>query len=140
MAKNTGPQNFGYLILFGLLVWPMLATFAPRIEGKLYPVVVSTELTQVRPIDETNSMIYGAARKVRDCSYIRIEWYYGDPNGRHVLVPLDILEPSKIRGDGQFSFGPWQLNLGKDLVREETFALVYHDCHPFWPTVSQFWP
>lgn len=140
MAKNTHGQNFGYAVLFGLLIWPMIVTIGPKLEGKLRPVVVSTELTQVRPIDDTHSMIYGTSRKVRNCAFLRMEWYFGDPNGEHVLVPLEIMEPATIRGDGEFRFGPWRLNLDKDFIMKETFALVYHKCHPFWTTITPFWP
>lgn len=133
-------QNFGYFALFGMLLWPIISSFAPQIEGKLFPVVVSTELTKVIVDDETHSLIYGDSRKVRECTYIKMDWYYGSPEGKSVLVPLHIMERSRIREEGFFSFGPWQLNLSKDLVRNSSFAIVTHRCHPFWNTQTTFWP
>lgn len=140
MVSKT--QNFGYFALFGMLLWPIISTFAPQIEGRLFPVVVSTELTKVikLPEDETHSLVYGQSRKVRDCSFIKMDWYYGSPEGKSVLVPLEVMERSKIRDEGRFSFGPWHLALSKELVNSSSFALVTHRCHPFWETQTTFWP
>lgn len=139
MAKEK-IQNFGYWVLFGMLTWPLMVTYGPRLEGTLRPVVVSTHLTRVLPDEDNWSVIYGDSRKVRDCTFIGMEWYYGKPRADHVLVPLEILEPSRIRNNGEFGFGPWRINLSSDLVREKSFAIVRHRCHPFWVTETHFWP
>jgi len=123
-----------------MLIWPILVTFGPDIEGRLFPVVVSTELTKITEEDETHSMIYGTSRKIRKCSFYKMEWYYGSPRGENVLVPLEVMERSRIRDNGEFTFGPWMLNLDKELARKESFAIVYHRCHPFWMTKTHFWP
>ena len=135
--------NFGYFLLFAMLAWLIfasMATFAPSVEGRFFPVVDSIELTKIEEIEDGHSLVYGSARKTRECVYHKIEWFYGDPYGRSVLIPLKILEPSKIRPNGLFDFGPWKLSLDKNLVRNETFARVHHDCHPFWKTVTNFVP
>lgn len=104
------------------------------------PVVVGTDLTRIVGDDENHTTINGVATKIRDCTYLKMEWFYGDEDGRSVLVPLKILEGSKIREDGQFGFGPWRLDLEESLVRDQSFALVYHRCHPMWDTITEFWP
>lgn len=133
-------QSFGYLVLLGMIVWPFMVTLGPKLEGRLAPVVVGTHLTRVVPDDETHSLVYGSSTKRRECTYLKMEWFYGEPNGQHVLLPLEIMERSRIRENGEFGFGPWRLNLNADLVRDESFALVYHRCHPLWDTVTEFWP
>lgn len=139
-VSKSNIQNFGFFTLLGLVIWPVLSTVGPKIEGRLNPVVVSTELTRIIPESENTSKIYGTATKLRECSYLKTEWYYGKPGEQSVLVPVTINEPAKIRYDGKFAFGPWVLELSHDHVRDESYALVYHQCHILWPTITRFWP
>ena len=131
-----------YLLFIGAMVmlsWPFISTFGPVIEGKFLPVVVDTVLTKTISEGKSQTIIYGSSTRDRDCTFSYLEWFYGNSDGS-VLLPLEILEKPKIRDDGVFDFGPWRVGLEESLVKSQSFAIVYHQCHPFWKTQTKFWP
>lgn len=113
-------------------------TIAPTVEGRLFPVVDQTSI-EVTPIGD-RAMVIGSAHKRRSCDFLRLEWFYGDPNGLAVRVPVEFREGTKLRDEGWFDFGPWLLSLRAEFVEGQSYALVYHRCHPLWVTVSELWP
>ncbi len=136
-------KGFLFWALLGLLIWPFVYTYGPTVEGRIFPVVVSTKLTRVTAVEKhpDRAIVYGSSRKIRgSCVYKDIEWYYGRPNEAHVLVPVDIVEPAKLRADGRFTFGPWEVHLSPGLIKSNSYAIVRHSCHPFWDTYTWFWP
>lgn len=134
-------QWLGFWTLLGMVVWPTIATVGPRLEGTFYPVVVRTQITRVEETaDGLASDLWGRARKLRDCTFMGLEWYYTTSDGRSTLVPMDVRESSKVREPGWMSFGPWRVTLSREQVRENSYALVKHRCHPIWLTETHFWP
>jgi hypothetical protein len=121
----------------------LVQTFGPaigRIEGNIWPVVRGTQITEVDD-DGVTSVFFGVSEKVRDCSFERIEWFIGDPlGGMRSPVQVIFLDRDKLRPAAPFEFGPWGVRLSEETLREGSFAEVYHDCHPLFPTVTRFYP
>lgn len=129
-------------IMSTLLAVTTLLVFmvGPALEGKYFPVSTVTSLTARIPYEANSTLLKGTSFKIRqDCAFIKLEWWYGTPNGNRVLVPLTLLEPSKLRGGGWFDWGPWLVTLHPLQVLEASHAYVYHECHPFWHTKTLFY-
>lgn len=132
--------RFGWFALLGMLVWPFLSVIGPRLEGRALPVVSDAVIERYEPDGEVWSLVYGKAKKLRDCKFIRLDWSYGFESGRSVIVPVTFLESPKARGGGWFEFGPWRVELDPEKIDSKSFAYTVHRCHPFWLTESKFWP
>lgn len=128
------------MALLGMLVWPLLSSIGPRLEGWAIPVVADTHIERYEPSGEVWSLIYGSTRKIRDCKFIRLDWSYGDESGASVIVPVTFLEGPRVRSGGWFDFGPWRVELEPDKIDGSSFAYAVHRCHPLWLTESKFWP
>lgn len=138
VLKSKATREFGWLVVFGLLLWPLLSTIGPRAEGQVFPVVDEVSITKVEPLFD-ESHVYGSARKRRDCKFVHIEWSLGSERKASVAVAVKFLERNKIRGEGYFDFGPWALRLEPEEITRNSFAYVWHRCHPFWDTMTKFY-
>ena len=133
--------DFGFWTLIGMVLWPVMVTIGPTMEGRFFPVIENSQITRVvEQQDGKASNVWGRSDKVRECTFLSLEWYYTTGPNSNVLVPVDILEPSKVRGGGWFSFGPWKVHLRRDQIRKESFAIAKHRCHLLWVTETHFWP
>lgn len=112
----------------------------PHIEGRLWPVIVGTDITRALPQPDGSTIFYGRATKLRLCSFDHVEWFWRAQDGMELKVPVHILEPSKIRRAGGFEFGPWQVPLSKSSLLHESYAVVWHRCHMLGLTASRFYP
>lgn len=109
-----------------------------RVEGALWPVIVGTDITKTHEAgDET--LFYGRATQVRSCGFDRMEWFLDDGHN-FSRVDVTMLETGKIRRPGGFAFGPWSVRLSRADLRQRTYAIVYHRCHPLWLTATKFYP
>ena len=123
-----------------------LLTFAPDwlggIDGRYRPVVTPAILTSPKPMPPPAfRYTWGAtSTKLRDCNYIRVEWFLGTPNGRSELVSSEFLGPPEIRGVGQLQWDKLAISLYPDDVLRGSFAYVFHKC-PFtpWETRTLFY-
>ena len=111
---------------------------AGKIEGDNLPVVNNTEITKIEK-DGNYTLIWGESYKLRECSFENIKWRFGDSE-YSINVSLDILEPSKIREGGRFTFGPWRVHLTEEQLINSSFAIAYHDCHVGYQTQTIFYP
>jgi hypothetical protein len=114
-------------------------------EGWLYPVVVDVELAYIGPYnggEETEIVM--TFDKVRLCNpFLGMDWYVETPRGyekvphRYVRAYADDQDSSRPTGVNVSE--PWIISVPYvDFGR--TFAEVQHRCHPYWITVTQFWP
>tara|TARA_Y100000296_G_scaffold72628_1_gene89189 strand:- start:905 stop:1333 length:429 start_codon:yes stop_codon:yes gene_type:complete len=135
-----------------LLGWPStlilaflvtVLNFAPgplgRFEGRLFPVVRDVQLKVVGPVNAAYTRISGTFEKARDCEFQKIEFRLGKP-GASVLLDLEFEEGSKVRPEGVHQWGPWVLHATPAQIENNVFALVYHDCHGLFPTITRFYP
>ena len=126
-------------VLSIILIW-FIAIIGPKIESAIFPVVINVQAHKFEVIDKSHTQILGSAEKHRACTFLKLEWYYGQPDAAHVLVPVKFLEGNKIREGGLFDFGPWEISLGVDQIKNQTFTIAYHRCRPFWLSETKFFP
>lgn len=141
MSDHTPRVLFALALL--VILYGTATMVGPVLEGKLFPVVVSTKLTRVLPVEgePDSSIIYGTSRKVRtSCKWRDQLFYYGAPTTNNVPVTIEIKEKPKLRPGGRFGFGPWVIGLNARLIRGSSYSVAVHRCHPFWLTYTHFWP
>ena len=126
--------------LSGFMLYALFVTYAPIIEGKFFPVVKNTKITIVVQESLRTTIITGESYRIRDCDFRGLEIYKEGVSGGASLVPLEILEPTKTRGLGLFTFGPWRVGLTADEIASLGYSIAYHRCHPFYLTQSRFYP
>lgn len=118
----------------------------PAVETRWFPVVSKLRITKVMTGEEAGtSVVYAEFSKKRDCEYVGIAWFQGDPNGVFERVPVILLrkegdQSSPNRPLGTQKAGPWIVGVPPDELRKNSFARLYHRCFPFWPTTTDFWP
>ena len=121
------------LVLAFLTYWAGYK-FMPTIEGRIAPVVTVAELSNPRAFG-TSAPRYrfdATARKMRDCQFIRIEWYFGERGGTRVEVRSTFIDPPQIRGVGEMSWTGLVINAQPLTVLENTNADVIHQCPGRW--------
>ena len=113
----------------------------PRFEGRLFPVIGQVEITDVEESKcEDCVSISGRFEKLRECTFIDLLVVYQVPNRGHVGVPVRFTNGPIVRGEGAHHFGPWEIDLSVRQFEENTIIEAFHQCHPFWVTVTRFHP
>jgi hypothetical protein len=120
----------------------------PAVERSWLPVVGKLQIEEVVEIEPGIVEVYAHFTKVRDCTYISVAWYVGNPNGdfRQVRV-ITIVDPEMLnevqspsRPIGTSKVGPWRIGMTLTDFEKNSFAILQHQCHPFWITTTNFWP
>jgi len=136
---------------FNVVKWPVilaLVFFAlsssgvlSHAEGRMFPVVAGTDVTRATASSKIDgqTLFYGHAKKLRNCSFERVEWYLTE-GGMSSRIDITFYETGKVRRPGEFSFGPWGIMTTRKELMENSWALVYHKCHPLFLTVTHFYP
>jgi len=106
------------------------------VEYYYFPVMEPGELISIEPSIENFSSVAFTANKVRDCEWIKTEWFYGNPEGNNVQVSMFHGEEPQIRGVGEHFWENTKVYLDEERIRESSFAISTHKCHPFWTTKS----
>lgn len=127
-----------------IFIWSV----GPTIERTWLPVVGKLEITDMIEIEPGVTEIHAKFRKVRDCEYISVAWYVGNPNGDFRQVRIQtIVDPNMLddtetsnRPLGSSTAGPWRVGMSLDDLKNNSFAILRHQCHPFWITTTNFWP
>jgi hypothetical protein len=117
----------------------------PAIETRFFPVLSTMRIVSVNAETDNSSFVKTEFSKLRSCEYIGISWYYGQRAGlfeRVSMVPVrnpdDTSAPNRATGEQRA--GPWRVTIPAQDVRSRSFVQVYHRCHPFWTTMSEFYP
>jgi len=123
------------IIFLSTLTW-IGVTLLPQIEGYLLPVVSNAKVTHIQETSpEGWSTIYGDISKLRDCTFVDLEFEYISPTGLRVFVQHEFAEPSSIRPPGEFGFGPWRVQYTPEQLRNGgADATAVHECHVLWLT------
>lgn len=136
---------FGWHPLLLFIGWVMAVLFVnllnfygPRLEGKLWPVAVSTE-TNVLVMSENILKVWGTFSKTRDCELLGRTVYIEDPVGNKIIATIEVAGPVSLRPVGdQYEWGPWTVKV-PSWYRQATFtAITVHQCHPLWQTQTTF--
>ena len=109
-----------------------------RLEGRFFPVVDRTTITSAILIDEFSTEIKGGSYNLRDCTLIDVRWFIGTVES---YSQTQLVSERGIRqgDDKEFVFGPWAVQLNANELANNSFAIMYHNCHPFWTTQTYFW-
>ncbi len=132
------------VIVFFSFVFTSYAV-GPAFETKYNPVVSKLEITSMRQLSDGRTEIRAAFRKLRNCEYIGLAWYVGTRPDRFERVPVTLMRDQDDTGSpnrpvGYQSVGPWIIGLSIDDLRGHSFAQLVHRCHPFWNTITDFFP
>ena len=135
-------------VLISITVAVMLVTFfvsLPMLETRYKPVVSKLAIGKVEPASDGRSIVYAAFNKLRQCEYIGIAWYQRQSDGSLERVPLELLRrPGDIsspnRPLGRAQSGPWIVSIPVNQLRQSSVVELTHRCHPFWTSVTQFYP
>lgn len=135
-------------LMVSITVCVLLVTFFvtfPQLETRYFPVVTKLQIDLIEPAAEGRSAVYVSFAKLRGCEYIGMAWFEQTSSvdkDRVTLelyrAPGDITTPS--RPVGRQSSGPWVVDIPPDRLRADSIVEVTHRCHPFWSTVTQFYP
>lgn len=129
----------GFVITLGLFGWIALSPALPPVEGYLYPVTGRAEFTRVEDVRPGYTIIEGHMDKLRPCNFDHIAVYLGSIRGGRARARITLLESSKTRPPGAFEFGPWEVQLTREQLLTNSYAVVTHQCHPLWPTRTVIW-
>lgn len=131
------------VILFSL-VFTVYAV-GPAIETTYWPVVSKLEIISVEQAPGGKTKIRAAFRKLRDCDYLGISWFVGDRPSSFERVSVELMrEPSDTsipnRPLGYQTAGPWIIGISPQELKANSFTQLQHRCHPFWTSVTDFYP
>ena len=143
MSRIIARKVFGWggtlVTLFIVLVLWLGEIYGGKIEGRFFPVVANTSIVEMQPVGPYSTRILGQSEKLRACPFDRIEWYIGTPSA-YSVVPVLFEDRSTARPAGPLDFGPWLLRMTAEEIKNRSFAVVFHRCHPFWLTETRFYP
>ena len=128
-----------FFFFIGAALWAMVATFGGRVEGYFFPVTSQVSIIQTEVINPVQTRFWGELKRERQCAFESLEWRLGEL-GSSSRADLVFEEGAKVRGSGLEEFGPWVVQLTPDQLLNRSFAVVRHRCHPFWITVTIFYP
>jgi hypothetical protein len=131
------------IIFFGMAF--TVFAVGPAFETTYFPVVSKLHIDDIRPTADGRTSVIASFRKLRNCEYLGISWYAGTPSTTFERVAIVLLRDEKdtsgpTRPIGFQRAGPWVINLPPDAVVKRSFARLYHHCHPFWVTTTDFFP
>lgn len=122
-----------------IIVW----TVGPWLERRFYPVVSKLTLSEVVSRPDGSTQFMASFTKIRTCEYLGIGWYLEDPIRQRVPITLmrsaqDDNTPN--RPIGFTRTGPWIVPLSPNQVENTSRAVLFHRCHPFWVSTTDFYP
>lgn len=129
----------GVVLLLALLVpatFPSLSKF----EGRVWPVARAAEIVDLRGDGANGSYIRFKFTVSRACEFKHIVWSRILEDGTLEAVPVDFGKPLGSRGSGTHMSQEWHVGMPPGDIRGHSIAYVWHDCHPGWPVISQFYP
>lgn len=120
---------FSAVVLGALLVY-IVGAIAPKLEGRFFPVNTPLELFDPAafPPPAYQYVWRARAQKLRDCEFVRIEWFLGQRAGGRVLISAEFLDAPQIRPLGIIELDRLVIALDQDAVLSNSHADVIHKC------------
>ncbi|MCW4115662.1 hypothetical protein NPA31_011875 [Aurantimonas sp. MSK8Z-1] len=116
----------------------------PMVEARWFPVLGKLRIVQVDALSPRTSVVMTEFDKLRDCEYLGIAWYYNEASAFERVSMVPIRDPDDTsapnRPTGAQRAGPWRIAMSAEAVRGKSFVQAFHRCHPFWTTVTNFYP
>ena len=138
-----------FKILCAIAIWfAVLWTsylLGPAIETHYHPAVSKLTIIEMKDDGHGRTLMRTEFTKLRDCEFVGIAWFRGSPDGTFERVPVVLIrEPgdnsSPNRPLGRQRSGPWEIGMLPDEIRGNSFAKLWHRCHIFWLTETDFYP
>jgi len=78
-------------ITIGLIVYSAV----PYVEGYFFPVLTNVRINDIQPVGGYNSRVSITYDKIRNCNFIQLQTFYGNPWNDFVAVDSDLVnEPN----------------------------------------------
>lgn len=120
-------------------------TVGPSLETRFFPAVSKLTVVEMHDDPAGRAVIMAEFTKLRDCEFLGLAWYRGDPAGGFERVPVILLRQpgdasSPNRPTGTQRAGPWLIGVPSSEIPGNSFARLSHRCHGFWITTTDFYP
>lgn len=126
-----------------LAIW----TAGPWFEARFFPVASKLSITKMVPHPAGTEIEAATFTKLRDCEFLGLSWFHKLSDGTIERVSLmpdmtagRALAPYTRPLGSNIIAGPWLVSLPLGEVQFNSFARIYHRCHNFWTTVTDFYP
>lgn len=121
-----------------------LWTIGPWVETKFFPVVSKLQVDEIVD-DNGRTKLLVHFNKLRSCDYVGIAWFRGTKATSFERVAVELTrsasdQSSPNRPTGLQRSGPWYVSMSKRELQQNSFAVLYHKCHWFWVTETDFYP
>jgi hypothetical protein len=131
-------------IIFAATIQTVLIV-GPWIETRYFPPVSKLTILAMHDDADGNAVIDAYFTKQRDCEYIGISWFRGQPSGDFERVPVILQRrdgdtSSPNRPVGSQRAGPWIVGVPSVDIPKDSFARLHHRCNPFWVSTTDFYP
>lgn len=132
-------------VIIGALIFSVIH-LGPVVERSYFPVVSKLRIIELTPEPRTgHARVMAEFTKFRDCEYIGIAWYRGTPAIGFERVPVILQRQvgdnsSPNRPIGTQRSGPWIIGMPIHEIDGNSFAQLFHRCHPFWLSRTDFYP
>ena len=107
-----------------------LQSVGGEIEGRVFPVM--GPLTVFEPIEMPQPTYRtrwrGQAKKLRNCDFVRVEWFLGPRDGRRVQVQFEFTDRPQVRPAGPLEWSGLVVALDPPAARSNSHADVLHQC------------
>lgn len=112
--------------------------FGGDFERKYYPVMSMAEIIDIDEIDNRLSRLHITSTKLRECAWKETEWYIGEYGGRAAHVYAEHRSAPTVRGEGEHEWTDLYVGLNTREIRQNSYAITRHSCHPLWYSESVF--
>lgn len=140
-------KAFCAAVVFVATIWTVWAV-GPSAERNWQPVVGKLQILDAKEIEPGITEIHARFRKFRDCEYVGVAWYLGTPSGEFEQVRVQTIVDNEQLSEniaptlpvGVSIAGPWRIAMSLNDLKDNSFAILTHKCHPFWLTMTNFYP
>lgn len=128
-----------------LMTLYIIFTAGPAIETRYFPPVSKLTIMSMTATPDGRTLITAKFTKYRACEYLGIAWYRRDPSGGFERVAVELKRAPYDQSDpnrpvGTQIAGPWVISIPIDEIVGNSFAELFHRCHPMWDTRTEFYP
>jgi hypothetical protein len=123
-----------------LLVLLPLAPYFSAWEGRMFPVASKARILQIVPAADGGSLIRMVWEKTRACEFKHLNWNRILPDGTLEAVKVTWTTDIGDRAPGRHLGQTWHVAMPPEQIEGKSLAYVWHDCHPGFLTISQFYP
>ncbi|HEY9155593.1 MAG TPA: hypothetical protein VIM69_10700 [Opitutaceae bacterium] len=120
-------------------------SLGPALETTYWPVVSKLQIEKTEWQPDGWVKLRVRFKKLRDCEYVNLAWYKGNRPDDFERVAVIVQRDPKDTGSpnrplGTQRAGPWLVAVTEEELKYQSFAQLWHRCHPFWTTVTEFYP